>query len=65
MSKVPKEYEPFRMGDGKRFHVRTYNGGKWQVYGYGLDHICECDVRSNAEMVANALEQAANAQSLH
>lgn len=42
--------------DGRRFHVRTYNGGKFQVYGRGLEHICECDTDSMAESIANVLE---------
>lgn len=60
MERHPREFEPFRRGDGRRFHIRTYNGGKWQVYGYGLEHICECETRGNAEMVADALERMAD-----
>jgi len=44
--------------DGKRFHVRSLNGG-WQVYGLGLLHVCECSDGRMANMVANALEAAA------
>ena len=55
----PRDYAPHRMGDGKRFHIRTYNGGKYQVYGVGLEHICECDRCDLAVMIADALEAVA------
>ncbi len=55
--KSPKDYPPHHMGDERRFHVRTYNGGLWQVYGVGLEHIAECPSQGLADMVADALEQ--------
>ena len=57
---VPHHFARHARGDGRRFHVRTYNGGLWQVYGIGLHHICECLTQQVAEMVANSLEFAAN-----
>lgn len=45
-----------RHRDGKRFQARTYNGGKYQVYGVGLYHICECETEEAADQVANAIE---------
>lgn len=51
------EYE--RHADGKRFHVRTYDRGKWQVYGVGLDHICDCQNEEIANRIAYVLEQRA------
>jgi hypothetical protein len=56
---APSRFARHARGDNRRFHVRTYNGGKWQVYGLGLEHICECDRESMARMVAEALERAA------
>lgn len=56
----PRDYEPHCMGDCKRFHVREYNGGKYQVYGVGLDHICDCERGELADMIADALEAVAN-----
>ena len=38
---APSEYKRHERGDGRRFHVREYNGGLFQVYGVGLEHICE------------------------
>ncbi len=55
--KAPSDYQPHHMGDGRRFHVRTYNLGLWQVYGAGLEYICECLTQGAADMVADALEQ--------
>ncbi len=46
-------------GDNRRFHVRVYNGGKYQVYGVGLHHVCECEVVEVADMIADTLEAAA------
>lgn len=43
--------------DGKRFHVREL-GSEWQVYGYGLLHVCMCDNREVADMISEALEAA-------
>lgn len=60
----PSDYEPHR-GDGKRFHVREYNPGSgrcYQVYGVGLDHICDCLDDELAKMVAAALEAEAQAK---
>lgn len=57
--KTPKDFERHRMGDGRRFHVGTHNGQRWQVYGVGLNHIAECPSQDLADMVAGALEQAA------
>ncbi len=59
--KTPGDYQPTRTGDGLRFRVRTYNDGLWQVYGVGvgLEHIAECLTQGAADMVAKALEQAA------
>ncbi len=57
--KSPGDYQPYVMGDGRRFHVRTYNGGRWEVYGMGLEHVCDCLSQRAADMVAKALEQAA------
>jgi hypothetical protein len=48
------------MGDNRRFHCRVYNGDKWQVYGLGLDHVCECDSDPIALMIAEALEAMAD-----
>jgi hypothetical protein len=55
----PCDYKPHHMGDGRRFHVREYNGGKYQVYGIGLEHICECERGEMADMIADALEAVA------
>jgi len=49
-------YPPHIPGDGLRFHIRQYNGGVWQVYGQGLDHICDCNTSSIADMIADSLE---------
>ena len=59
MSKSPADYELHWRGDGRRFHVRIYPGGLWEVYGCSVDHICVCKDQATAEMVAEALEQAA------
>lgn len=53
------DFQRHRMGDNRRFHARTYNGGKYQVYGVGLLHICECETGEMADMIADALEQQA------
>ena len=52
----PSDFPRPRMGDKRRFRARTYNGGKYQVYGSGLLHICECETVEMADMVADALE---------
>jgi len=56
---MTKASEHDNHADGKRFHVRTYNGGVFQVYGCGLLHICDCVTDAHAHMIANALEQQA------
>ena len=58
VKKLPSDYSPRSMGDGRRFHVRILNNG-WQVYGEGLEHVCDCLSSDAAAMIAVALEQAA------
>lgn len=55
--KNPADYPPFR--DGKRFHVHR-DDLVWQVGGMGCDYICICDSADAAQMIADALELAAN-----
>jgi hypothetical protein len=55
--RIPADFQPHP--DGKRFHSRTYNGGLFQVYGVDLEHVCECESERMADMVADALNQAA------
>jgi len=55
--RIPADFQPHP--DGKRFHSRTYNGGLFQVYGVDLEHVCECEIERMADMVADALNQAA------
>ena len=63
MAKHPRDYEPFRRGDGRRFHVRVHDAAReWQVYGLGLLHICFCNTEEKANMVADALEEVANTE---
>jgi len=53
----PSDYERHSRGDGKRFHVRVLSyRGSWQVYGMGIEHICECTDSDKADMIADALE---------
>lgn len=54
------DYERHFHGDKKRFLVREYNSGKFQVFGVGLEHVCECDSDEVAKMIADALEFQAN-----
>ncbi len=63
--KKPRDY---LSRDGLRFRVRPYGTiyetwahQRWQVYGAGLEHIAECPTLTIAGMVADALEQAAEA----
>lgn len=51
----PADFQPHP--DGKRFHVRTYNGGMYQVYARDLEHVCDCTRVEMADMVADALEE--------
>ena len=59
MPSHPGEFEP-HTGDGRRFHVRMLNG-EFQVFGKCLAHIAMCTSLPKANMVAEALEQAAEA----
>lgn len=59
MDKKATDYERHHMGDNKRFHVRTCNGG-WQIYGVELEHVCDCVSGEDAERVAAMLECAAD-----
>lgn len=49
-----------RHRDGKRFHVRCLNG-EMQVFGVALEHVAMCPDLPRANMVAAALELAAEA----
>lgn len=44
---------------GKRFHVTEGIADKFQVYALGPQYICQCDSVEVAEMIAAALESAA------
>jgi hypothetical protein len=54
---------------GRRFLTRNRSqcpscyAGSVEVYGYGLEHICWAQDRSMAEMIADALELAAEQRS--
>ena len=52
----PSSFERHR-GTGRRFHTRSYKSGLFQVYGVGMEHVCECTTGEMADMVAAALEQ--------
>jgi hypothetical protein len=54
----PSDFPRFERGDNKRFHVRQW-GKEWQVYGTALIHVAMCDSGAMANMVADALEAAA------
>ena len=54
----PSDFPRFERGDGKRFHVRIFCQ-EWQVYGQGLIHVAMCMTEGMANMVADALEAAA------
>ena len=51
---IPANFQQHR--DGRRFQVRAYNGGKYEVYSRDLDHVCECLRKDVADMVADSLE---------
>lgn len=52
-------------GVGKRRFLWRSLGDQFQVYGYGLDHICFCDTTEYAIMVANALEDQADSETVY
>lgn len=54
---TPADFPP--QHDGKRFQVRR-SGNEWQVYGVGVLHVCMCSDVRLANMVADALEAAAD-----
>ena len=55
----PSKYRRHR--DGNRFHVRCLNG-EIQVFGVELEHVAMCHNLSTANMVAAALERAAETE---
>ena len=56
-----REFERFGR-DKRRFMVREYNGGKYQIYGNELQHICECSTLEMANLISGALESMAYRQ---
>lgn len=54
---TPADFPP--QHDGRRFHVQRC-GNEWQVYGVGVLHVCLCPDVRRANMVADALEAAAD-----
>lgn len=55
---TPAEFPPFVRDDGRRFHVRApVPAGRF--YGLGVIHVCRCQTKRLAEMVASALEYTA------
>jgi hypothetical protein len=55
----PSDFGIHAMGNGRRFHVRRL-GNVWQIYAYGMMHVCECPTEQFARMIADAMEQVAN-----
>lgn len=54
----PRDFPQRSTGDGRRFVVREVDG-KWHVCGSGLIHVAICAAPEMADMVADALEFAA------
>lgn len=59
-NRKPESFGRHVRGDGKRFHAREYNGGLYQVYAVGLEHVCECTTCEMADMICEALETVAD-----
>ena len=62
--KRPVDYERHRRGDNRRFHVRQHTRDpltiRFEVYGAGFVHICDCLNSATARMIAASLEEAAD-----
>ena len=54
----PSEFEKHTGRGTRRFLVRQRNG-EFEVYGYGLDHLCWARDAETADMIADALERVA------